>query len=274
MAAVAGMVLVSASPASAEEKVPLFKERGAGTGQAPYRYQAGADFSIDSGDYGTGSNTTLTYIPFTFKRLWNRGDLSLTIPFESITTDGQVTVVNGKPTPNQPATRTATTERVTHSGLGDMSLKGRYYVLDDQGSVPSVAATARIKFPTADKDKNLGTGEFDEGLGLELSKSFTEKILGMLDVGYTFIGNPPGQNYRNIWNFDFGPGYRFTHALTGSVYYEESRALVAGDSNPEDLLFWLDYKLTQAIRLGSGVTIGLSDGAPDIGFDFGGRVRF
>jgi len=37
--------------------------------------------------------------------------------------------------------------------------------------MPLVAITGRIKLPTADADSGLGTGEFDEGMGLELTKA-------------------------------------------------------------------------------------------------------
>lgn len=71
-------------------------------------------------------------------------------------------------------TRTTAT-RTTQSGIGDILLQGRYYILDEQGLLPTVALLARIKFPTADRDRGLGTGEFDEKFGIQLSKTLTQK---------------------------------------------------------------------------------------------------
>src|SRR5262249_29961350 len=128
-------------------------------------WQAGASFFVESGDYGTGSNTTTTYIPFSLRRYFKLGELELIFPFISVTTEGQVLIVNGRPNPGlgQPTSK----NRVTHTGLGDMIFKGRYYLMEEREYLPSIDAVGEIKFPTASRSKNLGTGEFDEGLSLE-----------------------------------------------------------------------------------------------------------
>lgn len=84
-----------------------------------------------------------------------------------------------------------------------------------------MAVTGKIKFPTAYRDRGLGTGEFDERLGLQLSKKLTEAWISFVDLGYTNLGDPPGVTLRNQWNYDLGLGYYFTKTLLGSVYYEE-----------------------------------------------------
>ncbi|MGH7227946.1 MAG: hypothetical protein ACREIH_01920, partial [Nitrospiraceae bacterium] len=95
-----------------------------------------------------------------------------------------------------------------------------------------------------------------------------------LDLGYTFIGDPPTVNLRNQWNYDLGLGYYFTRDLLGSLYYEEWRALVEGLSNPRDLLFAMNYKATSILRFNASLLIGLSDGAPDYGLTGGLSFRF
>jgi len=37
--------------------------------------------------------------------------------------------------------------------------------------IPEIAPYVKIKFPTADSDRGLGTGEFDETIGVDLSKA-------------------------------------------------------------------------------------------------------
>jgi len=62
--------------------------------------------------------------------------------------------------------------------------------------------------------------------------------------------------------------------LLGSLYYEESRALVAGDSNPKDLLFWLNCKFNRGAFGCPEASPSLSQGAPDVGFDLGAKYPF
>jgi hypothetical protein len=49
----------------------------------------------------------------------------------------------------------------TEDGLGDILLKGEYVLLAEQAALPEITGSLKIKFPTADEDKGLGTGEFD-----------------------------------------------------------------------------------------------------------------
>ncbi len=118
------------------------------------------------------------------------------------------------------------TSATTDSGLGDIILRGRYYLIEESTILPLVALTGRIKFPTADADRGLGTGEFDEGVGVELTKRLADRWLAYLDGGYNFIGDAPDTDFHNQWWYDAGIGYDVTDNLHMSVFYEEYRALV------------------------------------------------
>lgn len=250
-------------------------------------WQLGLSWSYLSGDFGTGSRTDITYVPLSIRRLFDDGDLTLLIPYVSITGDCGVTLLSGVPnrTDGTCPTTTVTTgsgkqvtrlraTRTTESGIGDLIGRGRFYVTDEQGLIPTVAVTARIKFPTADENQGLGTGEFDKGVGVELSKKLIGDWIGFLDLGYTFIGDPPGLDLNDQWSYDFGAGYYFTKTLLGSLYYEEWRAVVPGFSNPRDLLFAVNHTPTPAARFNAALQIGLSDGAPDYGLTGGLSLRF
>ena len=250
-------------------------------------WQVGGSVTHSSGDYGTGSTTTITYIPISVRRLFDSGDISLVVPFISITGDCGVTLLSGNPnrtggtcpttTTTTPSGRTVTRTlqtRTTESGLGDILLRGRYYLLDGSTTVPTVAFIARVKFPTADSARGLGTGRFDETVGMELTQRLPSNFVAFADTGYTFIGHVQGAGLRNQWYYDVGVGYYFTKALLGSMYYEEWRAVVEGFQNPRDLLFALNWTATDALRFNTALQIGLSDGAPDYGITFGASIRF
>ncbi|TAJ26829.1 MAG: transporter [Nitrospirae bacterium] len=250
------------------------------------KWQVSLTPSYTSGDYGQGSTTTVIYVPLSFQRLFRDGDISFVVPWVSVTGDCSVTLLSG--VPNQTGSqcgaphpqrgrkkRTSTPDPiVTNSGLGDLVLRGRYYMLDEGGGLPEVAVTARLKIPTAEADKGLGTGEFDEGFGIEVTRTLLGNWVGFVDAGYTFIGKPPGIDLRNQWYYDVGLGYNLTKDLTASMYYEEWRALLDGFQNPQDLLFSLSYTHTPAVRMNLSTQIGLSDGAPSYGLTGGVSLRF
>jgi hypothetical protein len=259
--------------------------------EAVDNWQVGISPNYSSGKYGTNSATNIIYVPLSIRRLFDDGDITFIAPYVSVTGDCGVTLVSGVPnatggtcptvrrerrTPSGRVivvTRTLDT-RVTNSGPGDLMLQGRYYLLDEKVFVPTIAVTARVKIPTANADQGLGTGQFDEGFGIETSKRLSESFVAFADGGFTFIGKPPGVPLRNQWNFDVGLGYYVTKTVLVSVYYEAWRALIEGLQNPQDMLLALNWVITPTLRFSSALQIGLSDGAPDYGLTAGVSVRF
>lgn len=245
-------------------------------GAEPQNWQLSSSVTYDSGTYGTTTRSESVYVPFTLKRLLEQGDLALTIPFVTLRTTGETTLIDGRPQKVRTGRKAdlAPTGTVTKGGLGDMVLKGRYYAVEEHGLLPTIALVAKVKFPTADSSEGLGTGKFDEGFGVEVSRRFLERFIGYFDVSYTIIGSPAGITLKNQIAYDFGLGYYFTKQLLGSLFYEERTALITGQPNPRSVLFTSDYKVSQAFRLNAAAEVGLSDGAPDYGLTGGASWRF
>lgn len=240
-------------------------------------WQVGESVNFSSGTYGTALRTTTVSVPLVQRRLFTKGDLAVVIPYVMITSNCGVTFVGGVPLQTGGICATPSgkfAQRVTNSGLGDVLLRGRYYVVNESAFMPSVGVTARVKAPTADREKGLGTGEWDEGVGVSLRKQIFGSFLLFLNGGYTIIGKPPGAELRNRWSYDVGLGYAFTPTLLGSLYYEEARALVSGLQNPRDVLTALSWALTPSLRFNTAVEIGLSSGAPQYGLTVGASFRF
>jgi hypothetical protein len=236
----------------------------------PPNWQLSSSITYESGHFGTGTRTEIVYIPFTLKKLFNEGDIGLTLPFVTIRTEGETTLVEG----TLQRIRKGKKAIQTRSGVGDMILKGRYYAVDEHGLLPTIVLVAKIKFPTADDSQGLGTGEFDEGVGVEVSRTFRRDFIAYFDISYTVIGSPAGTDLNNQTAYAIGLGYRFTPQLLGSVFYEERTALITGEPNPRSLLFNTDFKVSQAFRLNALVEAGLSSGAPNYGLTAGGSVKF
>lgn len=241
--------------------------------------------TYEQGDFGTASTTRTVFVPFTLQYLGDQFDLGVTVPFLYQETPPNVVAVAGAPEPIRAdsggpgggggadegvATRVT---KQTAAGLGDIVVKGRYYLVEDRGPFPEVSPFAKVKLPTADDDKGLGTGELDFGFGVELAKRFGS-LTAFGDLGYTFIGDPPGINFRDKISGTVGVAYALTNRLTPSVALEWSRALVATADDPLDAVFGLDYKVTRDISLQYFVTVGLSDGSPDFGVTAATAVRF
>ena len=179
------------------------------------QWQFGSSPSFSTGKYGSDARTEVLHTPITARRLFRDGDISLVFPFTCIRGNGSVTVVNGSPVRQEPSTRpgggaeaprgTVAAED-TNCGMGDIIVRGRYYLVDEHGWMPTIAVRAHVKAPTASADRGLGTGRFDEGVGVEVSRTLAGQVLAMVDGGYTAIGRPTGVDYNNSWWYDLGAG--------------------------------------------------------------------
>ena len=232
------------------------------------------DYSV--GDYGTGTDTTLLYVPFTlgvqpFDRFW----LSVTVPY--LYQRGQSVVVTGggvasrkkqKGSLAQPATST------TESGLGDVLAKASLVLIPETDFIPEVTPYFKVKFPTADKDRGLGTGEFDETLGVDVSKRLIDALFGFLTLSYTFIGDPPGADFRNSFGWSVGAAYAIVPAFSIFAFLDGATAISPGQDDPLDIRVGAEYRIIKALKLTGAVTRGLSNGSADWGVSGTLTLRF
>lgn len=249
---------------------------GAATAQSSFAsghdWKLSTSLNYESGTYGTSTRSSSLYVPFTIKRAWDDWHASLTLPYVSLSTDRQVANVGGRPARIRKGP--AGTARDTQSGPGDAVLRGGYALFREDAHRVDLTVIGKIKAPTADKDKGLGTGEFDEGLGLEFAKLVMADWTLIADLAYTVIGDPSTTDLNNQTAVDIGFSHALQKDLTLTVLFEGSNALVSGEPHPMDLRGIFDYKLSERGALFGGGLIGLTDGSPDLGFTLGGRYRF
>jgi hypothetical protein len=254
-------------------------------------WQVGTSPSFSSGKYGTGLRTTVFHTPIAARRMFADGDLTFVFPFTCVSGNGLVTIVDGTPVRNQRTdtgtpvrggasdTRTGTTsvsvQEASSCGMGDIVVRGRYYVLDERGWLPTIAIRAHVKAPTASAERGLGTGRPDEGIGIEVTRSLGADVVAMIDGGYTLIGEPAGVSYNDNWWYEVGLGRDFANGLYNlSAFYAEDRAFLAGLENAREILAAVSFKGTQGWRFQVSGQYGLSDGAPDHGITLGASRRF
>ncbi|PYN13756.1 MAG: hypothetical protein DME05_17645 [Candidatus Rokuibacteriota bacterium] len=255
------LVLLSAAPVLAEDE-PWVK------------FSTSVNYSV--GDYGTNKDTTIVYVPFTLGvRPLDRFWLSVTVPFIYQDTQNVVLTGGGVASRKEQKGKLAQPARATtESGLGDVLLKASVVVVEERDLIPEITPYLKIKFPTADKDRGLGTGEFDETLGVDVSKRLIEALFGYLTLSYTVIGDPPGADFRNSFGWSVGVAYAVLQPLSVFGFVEGSTAIARGQDNPVELRVGAELKLIKALKLTGAVTRGLTDGAADWGVSMGLALRF
>jgi len=244
------------------------ERRDEAPGREHFQLKVGAAY--DQGDFGTSETTRSFFLPVTFRYLGERFDVGVTGSLIYLDTESRVVVVDGVPTPVERQRRT------NDAGFGDVILRGRYYAVDDQGvdsAVPGIAPFLKVKAPTADESKGLGTGEWDVGIGVELDKRFREFFL-LGDVSYTFIGDPPGQDFRNRPAASIGIGRSFTPDLAAIALVDWRRALVRGRDDAVELVGLVQWRLARTLTMTPNAFVGLTNGSPDFGLGVEFSWRF
>ncbi len=236
-------------------------------------WKLSASAVYETGDYGTGSPTDSLYVPFTLKRYYDYADFSVTLPYLRQSSTGSVTRVGGRAV--RAAARPSTAgSKVSASGPGDILVRGSYELRREGPARFGLSLAGKLKLPTASRHKGLGTGEMDEGAGLEFSKKVSPRWSLLADGYFTIIGDPPGTDYDNELALDFG----FYGKLRGDLYltalYETASAMIKGGSDPRDINCTLEYAAPDGYRYSGGLTLGLSDGSPDLGLSAGVSRRF
>jgi hypothetical protein len=260
-------LLITSGPVRAEQE-----KDSKGTGTDEYIVKLSVLPEYSEGKYGTGHTTQILEVPF--RAEWSatdRLDLSLTIPYLWVRGRGDTTIVNGRPVRvagHRPGQVT------TQDGLGDILGEIDYTLLEEKGLVPDLTPFLEIKFPTADSSRGLGTGEFDEKVGLYVTKKVAAQWTAHVDLSYTFVGSPPHTDLRNVFDWSVGLSYDPTPSIKLSGYVDGATPVSRTQQSPLDLRFRGEYQLTTHVHLTAESSVGLSHGSPDFTVLTGVELRF
>jgi hypothetical protein len=153
----------------------------------------------------------------------------------------------------------------------------RYFILgriDAAGAGrPWVSAGLRVKFPTADRDQGLGTGEYDYGPRVTILQPSGENWYLFGDLSYIVRGDPPGVDYRNTWWLTAGAQRRLSNGATFNFMLNNLQSVLGDRPAIRDLTIGYDRRLSPVVTFRSAAYLGLSDTAEDFGLSAGFSVR-
>lgn len=174
----------------------------------------------------------------------------------------------------------------TQGVVGDVTLRPKVIFLKGREANPlSLAGELVVKFPSCEESGAAGaanptvnaacTGEADLGLIGIATKEFLP-VTVHLNLGYTFVGNPPGRTLDNVISyalaFEYGTVLPAT-VLVGEVAGETNRDPSVG-ANPLTLLVGVMYRVNRRVSVDSSLTAGLTSPSPDYGASLGVSYTF
>ncbi len=248
----------------------------------PPKFAIGIGLELSSGDFGTGSASTYATVPVVLD--WfptDKIDVELTVPliYQRTSTTGHA--VLGTSVQSPVTTVAKSVERrgpmsVSSGGgggsmfggdygLGDITLTGGYILLSDSDTTPQLRPTLYAKFPTADENKGFGTGKFDFGAGVALSK-WLGNWQPFAEGRYVVQGASHDETGAvNFVTVDTGIAYSWNDHLVTSGYVRYGSKFFDNMAAPLEARVKMVWRLSDRIYTDVYALKGFSDGSPDYG---------
>lgn len=169
-------------------------------------------------------------------------------------------------------------ERRTDTGIGDVQAQLSYYYVPPyqfgffKSSV--VKLSAKIKIPTADKNKGLGTGEYDYTVESLFIKN-VGRFSPFSTVGYTYVGKTSGSILNNRFYGNIGTVYRLKPKLNIGLMYTYKQASSDRVESDQKIIAFSDWKIADTPwSIEAYALTGLTNAAVDRGVGFSLSYRF
>jgi hypothetical protein len=226
---------------------------------AQFSISSGVDYA--NGDFGAISDTDYWRIPITANYDTGSWAFRVTVPYVHIKgpgaivggTDG-ILVVDGAAA--APVTK--------EDGLGDVVASASYTISPSTVLMPYIELTGKIKFPTADEDDGLGTGEFDYTIQADFFQSIG-KISPYVTIGYRFHGDSSSLDLNDTLLVSTGFGYQLRQDWSAGFAYDHRKAASKTSTDAHELVPYVSWRPLSDWSLSLYGVIGLSDGSPDAG---------
>ncbi len=215
-------------------------------------FAAGGEYSV--GDYGDPEDTAVWYEFVSARYVMSPLAFKVTVPFLEI--DGPASVTDDGEVGGGGTSRMA-------SGIGDVSLLATYMFAWKPERI-YLDLMGRVRLPTGDEERGLGSGEVDTSLAATLTKEF-QSLTTYVEAGYRFLGSSAARPREDGMTFGAGVSTDLTKEtqLGASFSWREAAFDMAPD--PSDVTVYVRHNLTDDLRLNVYALAGLSNGSPNYG---------
>ena len=157
-------------------------------------------------------------------------------------------------------------------GIGDPVVMAGLMIAKEGRTMPAIQLTGQVKAPLANVSQGFGTGEWDYGAGVGLSKRIGNAFL-FADVNYWVLGDLPDLELRDAWSY----AVSFGHAFSGGKYafmasYSGITEVIAGVAPPSSLGLGLSVRVGAGSSLMLNAAFGLSEASPDLSLSLGWSI--
>ncbi len=202
----------------------------------------------------------LTETPF------DQFELRVTVPYLEI--DTPLAFFAATPGTDRPTAAGTRHER----GLGDVLLSATYgwFPLDDRW--PGLELTGKVKFPTADEKRNLGSGATDFFAQIDTFKTLG-RVTGFATAGYRFPGDPPDGSLRDTGYASGGASVKVAPRAAAGAYYSWWAASSSARHASHELIGFASFRVSERLSIEPYGVWGIAGYVPDYAAGLSLRFR-
>lgn len=210
------------------------------------------------GDFGDVSRTYISATNFSIKYQTEQWVFRVSSAWLHVTSPSGVT-------PDGDFVDTQSVERkTTVEGQADLNLSASITLLDQDQSLIGLDVMGKVKIPTADEDKFLGTGEFDYGLSMDVYQRFEAWVpYGIL--GFRWRGDSPEVDYHNVLSAALGTDYYFNERWRAGISYDWQERSTDFSDNIQEITADINYLIDVDNKMNLFLFKGYSNASPEWG---------
>lgn len=144
-------------------------------------------------------------------------------------------------------------------GIGDLVMGAKWQAIKECPLGARHALAVTIKLPTADNEKDLGSGEPDKDVMWIVSRSIGQKAGIHINLGYSWIGGPA----EDVMHYGVALDYQITDAVQAVGELSTEKEIADGGDAASRYNFGVRWSVWDGLTLDAAAGSRLSGGAPD-----------
>lgn len=227
---------------------------GVARAETALSFATGVEYS--SGEYGGEETTEVVAVPFAVRLTVDEWTFRASSSYLSVTGPADISE-DGE------SGGSAVVRNGSERGFGDTTLSLERAFRQIGGSDAYAAITARVRLPSGDDDKGLGTGAIDYALLTEVGIS---NHLGgaYISAGYRFLGErDDGPERQDGMLAGVAAWLPVGNRMRVGAFGNWRQASVDGNDDPATAGAYVSYRVAERLRVTLTATGGLSNASPD-----------
>jgi len=157
-------------------------------------------------------------------------------------------------------------------GLADPFFRMGFRLWKESRFAPSVEISAHAKVPVATFESGFGTGQWDYGAGVSLSKRLGGVFL-LADIGYWVLGDLPELELNDPWSYIASLGIPLSGGKAALTFsYSGFTKIISGVEPPSSLGLGISFRVGRRSSLLVNGSLGLSESSADFSASLGWSI--